>query len=644
MHRIFCSVCVATLLIFPAAQKGQVNVLTQRNDNSRSGQYTSEIVLNLTNVQPTRFGKAFSYAVDGQVYAQPLYVAGVFTNGNGRRNVVFIVTEHDSVYAFDADGMITTPLWHVNFLNPAAGVTSVPGGDLNQRQILPEIGITSTPVIDAAAGTIYVEAYTKEVSGSTASYVHRLHALNISGGAERPGSPVLIQSTVALPGGGNLSFDGSLYKNRTGLLLLNGIVYVAYAAHGDQGNYHGWVMGYDATTLAQTRVFVVTPTGLRAGIWQSGAGLVGDSSGNMFLMTGNGFFDGVSNYGQSFLKLSTGSALKVADYFTPFDWSSQNTIDGDVGSGGPMLLPDSAGSTAHPHLLVGAGKEGTIYLIDRDNMGHVQSGSDSQIVQAIPGALAGEMLGAPGYFNGLVYFGAERDRLKAYQISGAKLSSTPTSTTSSSFFYPGVQASISANGTSNGMIWAIENFGTSDELTPGTAVLHAINAGNLGNELYNSNSNSTRDTAGGYVKFAVPTVGQGRVYVGTSSGLAAYGLLTPSCATNVTPQLTITEGTLENVSPGVFQRRVVVTNAGATAISGPISYVLDNLNLGVSLVNGLRTTTCFAPTGSFYQSENLNGGSLQPGQKRSFFISFSTSEDSSQITYTPRVLSGPGIR
>jgi uncharacterized protein (TIGR03437 family) len=429
------------------------------------------------------------------------------------------------VYAFDADtnaGPNSAPLWQISFLNSAAGVTSVPAGDTGCSQIAPEIGITSTPVIDPIAGTIYVVAMTKESANGGVSYVHRLHALDISSGAERPGSPVTVQATFpgTAEGGSTLTFNPKNYKQRPGLLLLNGVVYTGWSSHCDIGTYHGWLIGYDSQTLRQVSVYNNTPNGNEGSFWASGAAPAADAAGNIFVVSGNGTFDtSGSDRGESYLKLSSAGGLTVADYFTPYNFSSLDGSDLDTGSAGVALLPDEAGSPVHPHLMVGAGKEGRIYLLDRDNLGTLHSGSDSQIVQSIPGVIGG-LFGNPAYFNQTVYFCGSGYSLRAFPISGAQMAEMPASQSAGVFGFPGCVPTVSANGTSNGIVWILEVAG----------ILHAYDASNLATELYNSNQNRSRDSLGAYVKFSVPAVTNGKVYAGSQTALDVYGLLTQGAA------------------------------------------------------------------------------------------------------------------
>jgi uncharacterized protein (TIGR03437 family) len=505
----------------------QVNVLTYQYDNTRAGANLAESTLNKANVNATGFGKLFAAAVDGYIYGQPLYLANVAIPGKGTHNVVYVATEHDSVYAFDADssaGANSVPLWQTSFLSAVNGVGSVPAADTSCSQITPEIGITGTPVIDTATATIFVVAMTKEASGPNATFVQRLHALDISSGAEKPGSPVVIQASYpgTGEGGTTLTFNPKNYKQRPGLLLLNGTVYTAWSSHCDIGAYHGWLIGYDAQSLQQVAVYNNTANGNEGSFWAGGAAPAVDSTGNIYLVSGNGTFDYSGNgpdLGESYIKLSTTGGLSVADYFTPFNYSSLDASDLDTGSAGVALIADEAGSATHPHLMAGAGKEGRIYLLDRDNLGKRQSGSDSQIVESLPGAIGG-LFGNPAYFNWTLYFCASGSSLKAFPISNAQMSSTPASQSSETFSYPGCVPTISANGKANAIVWILDPAG----------VLRAYDASNLASELYNSRQNAARDVLGPVVKYSVPTVVNGKVYAGTQNSLAVYGLLSPGNA------------------------------------------------------------------------------------------------------------------
>jgi hypothetical protein len=367
---------------------------------------------------------------------------------------VFVATEHDSVYAFDADdgqADLGGPVWQVSFANPAAGITSVPTADVGVSEPV-ELGITGTPVIDPATSTLYVVTHTKElaVDGSI-TYPHRLHGLDAATGQEKLGGPVVIDPVSPGRGadssGGVVHFDWLHDFQRTGLTLANGTVYFAFASAGDIGNYHGWVLGYDAQTLKLTQVYNDTPNGSDGGIWMSGASPAADTNGYIYVLTGNGDFDGTSDFGDSMLKLKPSSTgFGVADFFTPYNQGVLQATDGDLASGGPLLLPDEVGSAAHPHLMVGCGKQGTIYLVDRDKMGHSNTADDSQIVQSLTTVIGGTW-GNPAYFNGWIYYQGNQDALKAFSITNAQMSTSPVSANAQSVWgYPNGTPSISANG------------------------------------------------------------------------------------------------------------------------------------------------------------------------------------------------------
>lgn len=486
-----------------------VSVLTYHNDLARTGQNLSETLLTPASVSSGQFGLLSSYPVDGQVYTQPLYLPGVIIPGKGIHNIVFVATEHDSVYAFDADNNLGSPLWQVSFLNPAQGVTTALATALSCNSISPEVGITATPVIDATTGILYVEAMTQEGPGG--NYVHRLHALDVATGAEKPGSPVEIQASVPGTGDGatTVRFEPWLYKERAGLLLLNGVVYTAWSSHCDSGNYHGWIIGYDQATLQQVAAFTDTPNWEAGSFWQGGAAPAADASGNIYAVAANGTFDantGGSDLGESVLKLSTGKGLGVADYFTPYDAEALSDQDLDLGSSGALLLPDGTGSAAHPHLLVSGSKTGTIYLLDRDNFGHFQPNSDSQIVQSLAGT-AGGIFGIPAYFNNTVYFSAAHDQVKAFSLQNGQLSTLPVSASSAIFAELGTVPSISANADASGILWTIDP----------AAQLHAFDAADLSHQLY-------QGSVGSYIKFSTPTIANGRVFVGTQDSLVVFGL------------------------------------------------------------------------------------------------------------------------
>jgi hypothetical protein len=503
-----------------------VNVTTYHYDNARTGQNLGETILTPSNVNSSSFGKLFVISVDGKVDAQPLYLTQLSIPNRGTHNALFVETEHASSYAFDAD--TGAPLWQVSML--AAGETT--SDDHGCGQITPEIGITSTPVIDPKAGphgTIYVIAMSKDGSGS---YHQRLHALDVTTGAEEFGGPHNIQASFPGTGdnssGGNVVFAPGQYAERAGLLLLNGVLYTGWTSHCDFRPYTGWIMGFDQATLAPVAVLNVTPNGNEGSVWMSGAGLAADTSGNIFLLDANGTFDSSldangfpaqGDFGNAFLKVSTANhGLAVADYFEVFNQGAENGSDDDLGSGGALVLPDLTDSLGHPrHLAVGAGKDSNIYVVDRDAMGKFNPNANN-IYQEIQSALSGSVFSMPAYFNNTVFYGAVGDNIKAFAISKAQLASTPASQTSNAFGYPGATPSISANGTSNAILWAAENGNS--------AVLHAYDATNLSRELYNSNQASGgRDQFGTGNKFITPMITNGKVYVGTTNGVGVFGLL-----------------------------------------------------------------------------------------------------------------------
>jgi hypothetical protein len=385
--------------------------------------------------------------------------------------------------------------------------------------------VTSTPVIDTATGTMYLIAKTKE----NGNFFQRLHALDITNGAERPGSPVVIRAKVKGNGDGNVNgvvyFDPLREAQRPGLLLQNGNVYIGWASHCDIGPYHGWVMSYDETTLKQTAIWNSTRNGGLGGVWQAGTGLAADAAFNVFFATGNGTYDGKKggdDFSDTVVKLAPplGDRFHVADWFTPYNQQDLSNGDTDVGSGGVLLLPDQSGP--HQHLLVQVGKEGSIYLIDRDKMGHFNPNNNSQIVQDMENAIGG-LWATPAWWNNNVYFGGNGDVLRQYTFdpSTELLSNGAVFVSPTGFGFPGPTPSISANGNSDAIVWVLQT----DDYGGGSATLHAYDATDIGNELYNSSQNSTRDDPGGAVKFTVPTVANGKVYVPAVMKLSVYGLL-----------------------------------------------------------------------------------------------------------------------
>jgi hypothetical protein len=490
----------------------------------RSGVNLQEVQLTPASVTAAHFGKLFSYAGDEHIFGQPLYVPGLNISGKGTHNVIFVATENDSVYAFDADQNPGGPLWKVSLIDSGSGETPVPCADVNGCSIAPVIGVTATPVISLERNAIYVEARSK-LNGS---YLHKLHALDLSSGAEKFGGPTIISASV--PGTasdadstGQVNFNSLQENARPGLLLVNGIVCVSFSSISDVFPYHGWVLGFSADTLQLASVFNDTANGGEGGIWANN-GPAADLSGNIFVVSGNGTASPSSNnYGNSFVKLvPQGGQLAMADFFMPFNASTLNQNDLDVGSGGVLLLPDQAGG-AHPHLLVAAGKEGRIYLVDRDNMGKFNPTDDSQIVQEIPNAIGNATernFYSPVFWNGNVYFSGVNDVVKAFSLTNGLLSTTPVMQAATTFSFPGAGLILSANGSSGGILWALE-WNASTHL----GTLHAYDATNLSNELWNSNQSGSRDSLGSTTRLNVPLVINGKVYVSGISSLTVFGSL-----------------------------------------------------------------------------------------------------------------------
>jgi hypothetical protein len=524
IHAVVCVTLVVALgpsLLFMPSVFAQVQVTTSQYDNARTGADTHEAILTPRNVNVNQFGKLFTLRVDGDVYAQPLYLSHVAIPGKGTHNVVFIATEYDSVYAFDAD----TPsqiLWHTSFIDSTKGIAPLTPEEVSCPFIVPTIGITSTPVIDASSGTIYVLARTSQHG----QFFQKLHALDVTTGAERPGSPATIKASAPHKTLGLVSnavtFDPVRENPRAALLLSKGKVYLSWASSCDVGPYHGWMIAYDARTLQQLGVFNTSPDADQGGIWAGDAGPAADENGNIFVATGNGSFDVASkagrDYGDSILRLAlTSGGLNVADYFTPFDQDKLNNADNDLGSGGPVLLPDQPGP--HPHLLVVGGKGAMIYLIDRDRMGKFYAGDNSHAVQTI--STTDAIFGAAAYWNGHLYYAVSHDVLRDYKLQDGKLSLAAQGTVK--FIDPGATPTISANGAKDGVVWLIQSKGF--EAEDRAAVLHAFDAANVTRELYNSTQNDQRDYAGRTLRFTIPTVANGRVYVGAKNEVNVYGLL-----------------------------------------------------------------------------------------------------------------------
>jgi len=501
-------------------------VTTYHNNLSRDGSNPSEYALTTSNVAMATFGKLFSCPVDAAVYAQPLWIANLNISG-GTHNVVFVATSHDTIYAFDADISPCHTYWQKSLLG--TNETYVTSGDVNTSDIQPDVGIVGTPVIDVASQILYVVSKSKDSGTSctpSSSCHQRLHGLSLIDGSEKFGGPATIDDTITVPGncggGSSVAFNTKTENQRPGLALVNGVVYISWASHGDNDPYHGWVIGYSTSNLNRTSAFNSSPNALsgfgycRGGIWMSGGAPAADSSNNLYFITGNGIYDGMTDWGDSIVKLSTASGLSVADWFTPLNQANLDANDTDFGSGGSAILVDQS-SGLHPQLLVGAGKEGTLFVIDRTNMGKFNS-STNQVVQTLsPG---GGSFATPAFWqNTLFYFGTNATgKAYAFNISTNTFNPSISSATSSAISWPGATPSVSSNASSNGIVWALNNgsYCTAQSSACGATILHAYDATNISTELWNSSQASgNRDQAGNAVKFTVTTIANGKVYVGT---------------------------------------------------------------------------------------------------------------------------------
>ena len=528
--------------------------LTYHNNLSRDGTNTHEFALTTSNVNTSTFGKLFSCQADGAIYAQPLWIPNLKVAG-ASHNVAVVATQHESLYAFDADATPCTTLWHANLIDSAhggtSGETSVPSAGTvalvgnGFGDISPEVGITGTPVIDPTTDTLYVVS--KSVNAST-QFFQRLHAIDLTTGIERV-KPQSVDSSISVPGtgagsvGGQVAFDPRNESQRPGLVLSNGVVYVAWASHEDHDPYHGWVIGFNALTLAPVpnAIFNSTPNQVgtlsysRGGIWMGGGAPAVDALGNLFFITGNGTFDantGGSNYGNSVVRLSTVSGLSVTDYFTPLDQASLDANDTDFGSGAATILVDQLAGPV-THLVIGGGKQGNLFLLNRDNMGKFSS-STNNVIETVN--LGNSIFATPAFWqNNLYVAGVGPLKQFAFNSTTGKFNGAPFSQSSTSYRFPGATPSVSSNGATNGIIWTLDNglYCTPQSPGCGATVLHAYDATNVANELWNSSqAAANRDLAGHAVKFTVPTVANGKVYVGTRGNdssvlgeLDVYGLL-----------------------------------------------------------------------------------------------------------------------
>jgi len=507
-------------------------VYTYHNDVARDGVNTSEYALTTANVNSSTFGKLFSCQADAAIYTQPLWVSNI-TVGGAKHNVVVVATMRDSVYVFDADASPCVTYWHTQFI--PSGETFYSASDVSTNSIFPDIGILGTPVIDSTSNIIYLVTKTKNINDPGPVVHQRLHALNLADGTEIANSPVELDSSITVPGncegGSTIAFNVARQNQRPGLALVNGVVYIAWASHGDVDPYHGWIVGFNASTLSRVSAFNTSPNaaeGLgycRAGIWMSGGAPAADAAGNLYVITGNGIFDGTSAFGDSFLKLSATSGLTLADWFTPMGQLSLDAFDQDLGAGGAAVLVDQT-SGPHPHLIVGVGKSQVLYLLDRTNMGHFTSGGPDKAVQALN--ISESSFSTPAFWQNTLYFFGFNGPGLAFTFLPASDTFNPSvaSATKPSFSFPGSSPSVSSNGNANGIVWMIDahSYGTGDEGpgTAGPAVLHAFDATNLGTELWNS-SQVPADVAGNAVKFTVPTVANGKVYIGTRGNDTTLG-------------------------------------------------------------------------------------------------------------------------
>ncbi len=577
-YRIACALLLASL---HSAFGQAVNVLTQHNDLSRSGANPNETILTTANINSSSFGKLFSLPVDGFVYAQPLYVSRLALPNQGTHNVVYVATAHDSVYAFDADS--GAPYWHVSLGTP------VPSGVIGTVNIQVEVGVISTPVIDAVGGTIYVVAKTYE----SAVQIFRLHALDLTTGAEKFGGPVRIAASSSGTGdmssGGVIPFAASQENQRAALTLVNGVVYLAFASHEDHDPYHGWLLGYSASTLQQVQVFNVTPNGGEGAIWMGGQGLVADAANNLYLISANsarGTETSAQDYGESFLKIVPGgNTLTVADYFKPNNYESLNAADQDLGSTGAFAIP---GTT----YIAGGSKSGKLYVVDTTNMGKLNATTD----QAVQEFQANNGLwGSPAFWNNTMYTWGTTEPLKAYTFSGGRFLTYPSSqgayTTGAGVTSGSV--SVSSNGTTAGtaIVWATAPSGNPDAETVG-GNLFAYDATNLSHLLWSTTQNAARDSYGNYAKFCAPTVANGKVYVATDSGqVAVYGLLSSAGSSgnlipNGTYVITNRYSSMVIDDPGASNTQGKVMNQWPANGGNNQKWILTNLgNNIVSLVN-----------------------------------------------------------
>ena len=654
------------------------DVLKQHNDLANTGQNLLETMLSPAQMKSDGFGLLGGAPVDPtvrpniphmlsgvEIYAQPLYVAGLSITGKGRHNVLFVATEHDSVVALDAES--TEPLWtRTDFIDGTTRTTRKGNGDLQ-----PEVGITGTPVIDRNTGTLYVSVMTVEGDASVPTNHHqRLHALDIATGADKfgPGFPVEINptspGTEGVAGQNQVTFRADLQNQRPGLVLDRGRVYIAWASYQDQGPYHGWMVGYNTRTGVQEVVFNDSESIRRygAGIWQSGGSPSIDEAGNLFLTTGNGDFDPpAGDWGQTFLRLNR-TDLTVGDYFSPYNHNRLDESDADLGTSGLLLLPDAVGSAYHRHLMLSGGKVGIMYLLDRDNLGKFDTKKNNVVQEwEVPrdgdgnsNKFGNGLYSVPAYFNGAVYYVRTGEYIKRVPIADGRIDeSTMTANNSVRFGFPGATPSISANGATNGIVWATESYSPDgknmgDHADPRRMRLHAYDAITLA-ELFSSGD--TAPTIDGviynnFVKFVPPTVTNGHVYVASGGKILYFGLKTPVIPVDVTTLVRVTTGRQKvDAATGQVTQRFTLTNTGNVPLAGPVSLVFDDLTADFSLplTSGTGTTSYTAPTGTFYR----NLPDLGPHQTQSVDVTFAPSAKASgnpPLAYRVRVLGGGDVR
>lgn len=609
------------LLLTASSACAQSAMIQSHSDLSRDGWNSHETLLAPSNIAtPGNFGKLFNHSVDGHVYAQPLYVPNL-TIGGVTHNVIFICTMHDSVYAFDADsgsGANANPLWHVVFTN-GSGVTTIPYTEVascNDSQ--PEYGVLDTPAIDLSTNTLYCVAATKEVSaGPTTAYVHRLHALSLIDGSEKFGGPVSV-TAVWNGTGGPITFNDSLEINRPGLVLTNGLVYSFWSSHCDDGAYFGWIIGYSASNLAlgPQSVYNISPVTQRGGIWQSGSAPAMDSSGNFYMTTGTGTFDaapaagGGVDHGESIIKFTGGTSPAIADSFTPSNWAALDVIDNEMGSTGAVVLPDSLGTAAHPHLLTCGDKAGDIFMLDRDNLGGFDQGpggTDASLQRINNAPLtAFALFSTAAVYNNTIFWNFVDSPIEAYTVTNGLYSTTPTSQTSLIYHFPGCSPAVSSNGNTNGILWAIEP-------DPANVGLHAYDATNLANELYNSNNVASDAVSSPSNKFTPPTIINGKVYMATANTVEVFGLLI-AATPFPTPLPTGTPTATATKTVTATPTQTPTPTATKTPTSSPTPSPTGTIT-GTPTVTGSPTSTPIPGPGPVVAVPNL----LQPGQTTATF-------------------------